>query len=241
MKVVKFVDPKSNYLISRLPASDFERLTSHFELISLQQGQVLYEPDVPVHSFYFPVDAVISLYVLLGDGYTAESASVGRLSMLPLSLLAGGCSLNRAVVRTSGFAYRIPSDVLRAEFRRGEGLMQVLLEAMKWMFAKISLSSVCSRHHSIDQQVAQWLLLSIDSTQTNAIKVTHEQIARMLGFRREGVTHTLGKFLSQLVISSVRGQIEVVNRPALEKIVCQCYWDQLKQEKYSRATDLLNA
>jgi CRP-like cAMP-binding protein len=241
VKVVKFVDPKSNYLISRLPASDFERLTSHFELISLQQGQVLYEPDVPVHSFYFPVDAVISLYVLLGDGYTAESASVGRLSMLPLSLLAGGCSLNRAVVRTSGFAYRIPSDVLRAEFRRGEGLMQVLLEAMKWMFAKISLSSVCSRHHSIDQQVAQWLLLSIDSTQTNAIKVTHEQIARMLGFRREGVTHTLGKFLSQLVISSVRGQIEVVNRPALEKIVCQCYWDQLKQEKYSRATDLLNA
>lgn len=235
------MNPKSNYLISRLPASDFERLAPHFELISLQQGHVLYEPDVPVHYFYFPVDTVVSLYVLLGDGYTAESASVGRLSMLPLSLLAGGCSLNRAVVRTSGFAYRIPSDVLRAEFRRGEGLMQVLLEAMKLMLAKISLSSVCSRHHSIDQQVAQWLLLSIDSAQTNAIRVTHEQIARMLGFRREGVTHTLGKFLSKLVISSVRGQIEVINRPALEKIVCQCYWDQLKQEKYSTASDLLNA
>ena len=240
MKVVKFVDPKSNYLISRLPASDFERLAPHFELISLQQGHVLYEPDVPVHYFYFPVDTVVSLYVLLGDGYTAESASVGRLSMLPLSLLAGGCSLNRAVVRTSGFAYRIPSDVLRAEFRRGEGLMQVLLEAMKWMFAKISLSSVCSRHHSIDQQVAQWLLLSIDSTQTNAIKVTHEQIARMLGFRREGVTQTLGKFLSRLVISSVRGQIEVINRPALEKIVCPCYWDMLKQEKQWSTADLLD-
>lgn len=234
------MNPKSNYLLSRLPASDFERLAPHLELIGLQQGQVLYEPDAPVHYFYFPVDAVVSLYVLLGDGYTAESASVGKYSMLPLSLLAGGCSLNRAMVRTSGFAYRVPAQVLRDEFRRGEGLMQVLLEAVKLMFAKIGLSSVCSRHHSIDQQVAQWLLLSLDSTQTNAIKVTHEQIACMLGFRREGVTHTLGKFLSRLVISSVRGQIEVINRPALEKIVCQCYWDQLKQEKYSRATDVLN-
>lgn len=119
--------------------------------------------------------------------------------------------------------------------------MQVLLEAMKWMFAKVSLSSVCSRHHSIDQQVAQWLLISIDSAQTNAIKVTHEQIARMLGFRREGVTHTLGKFLSKLVISSVRGRIEVINRPALEKIVCPCYWDQVKQDKHSRGVDVLNA
>lgn len=233
------MDPKSNYLISRLPVSDFERLQPHFELISLQQGQVLYEPDTPVHHFYFPVDAVVSLYVLLGDGYTAESASVGRLSMLPLSLLAGGSSLNRAVVRTSGFAYRVSASLLRDEFRRGEGLMQVLLEAMKRMLAKITLSSVCSRHHSIDQQVAQWLLLSMDSTQTTAVKVTHEQIARILGFRREGVTHTLGKFLSQLVISSVRGQIEVINRPALEKIVCSCYWDQLKQEKQWRAPQVL--
>lgn len=212
---------------------DFERLEPHCELISLQQGQVLYEADVPVHYFYFPVDAVVSLYEQLGDGYTAESASVGRLSMFPLSLLAGGCSLNRAVVRTSGFAYRVPVQVLREEFRRGEGLMQVLLEAIKWMFAKIGLSSVCSRHHSIDQQVAQWLLVSINNTPSNAIKVTHEQIARMLGFRREGVTNTLGKFLSQLLIASVRGQIEVINRPALEKIVCPCYWDQLRREKRS--------
>lgn len=234
------MDPKSNYLLSRLPASDFQRLQPHFELISLQQGQVLYETDVPVHYFYFPVDAVVSLYVLLGDGYTAESASVGKFSMFPLSLLAGGCSLNRAVVRTSGFAYRVPSQMLRDEFKRGEGLMQVLLEALKWMLAKITLSSVCSRHHSIDQQVAQWLLVSIDSTQTNSIKVTHEQIARMLGFRREGVTQTLGKFLSRLVISSVRGQIEVINRPALEKIVCPCFWDMLKQEKQWNTADLLD-
>lgn len=212
---------------------DFERLEPHCELISLQQGQVLYEADVPVHYFYFPVDAVVSLYEQLGDGYTAESASVGRLSMFPLSLLAGGCSLNRAVVRTSGFAYRVPVQVLREEFRRGEGLMQVLLEAIKWMFAKMGLSSVCSRHHSIDQQVAQWLLVSINNTSSNAVKVTHEQIARMLGFRREGVTNTLGKFLSQLLIASVRGQIEVINRPALEKIVCPCYWDQLRREKRS--------
>lgn len=227
------MDPKSNYLLSRLPVPDFERLEPHCELISLQQGQVLYEADVPVHYFYFPVDAVVSLYEQLGDGYTAESASVGRLSMFPLSLLAGGCSLNRAVVRTSGFAYRVPVQVLREEFRRGEGLMQVLLEAIKWMFAKMGLSSVCSRHHSIDQQVAQWLLVSINNTSSNAVKVTHEQIARMLGFRREGVTNTLGKFLSQLLIASVRGQIEVINRPALEKIVCPCYWDQLRREKRS--------
>lgn len=235
------MDSQSNFLLSRLPVLDFERLLPHLELISLQQGQVLYEPDALVHYFYFPVDAVVSLYVLLGDGYTAESASVDKFSMFPLSLLAGGCSLNRAVVRSSGFAYRVPAKVLRDEFRRGEGLMQVLLEAMKWMFAKVSLSSVCSRHHSIDQQVAQWLLISIDSAQTNAIKVTHEQIARMLGFRREGVTHTLGKFLSKLVISSVRGRIEVINRPALEKIVCPCYWDQVKQDKHSRGVDVLNA
>lgn len=227
------MDPKLNYLLSRLPVPDFERLEPHCELISLQQGQVLYEADVPVHYFYFPVDAVVSLYEQLGDGYTAESASVGRLSMFPLSLLAGGCSLNRAVVRTSGFAYRVPVQVLREEFRRGEGLMQVLLEAIKWMFAKMGLSSVCSRHHSIDQQVAQWLLVSINNTSSNAVKVTHEQIARMLGFRREGVTNTLGKFLSQLLIASVRGQIEVINRPALEKIVCPCYWDQLRREKRS--------
>lgn len=235
------MDSQSNFLLSRLPVADFQRLLPHLELISLQQGQVLYEPDVLVHYFYFPVDAVVSLYVLLGDGYTAESASVDKLSMLPLSLLSGGCSLNRAVVRSSGFAYRVPAKVLRDEFRRGQGLMQVLLEAMKWMFAKVSLSSVCSRHHSIDQQVAQWLLISIDNTQTNAIKVTHEQIARMLGFRREGVTHTLGKFLSQRVITSLRGRIEVINRPALEKIVCSCYLDHVKQDRHSRATESLNA
>lgn len=235
------VDPQSNFLLSRLPVLDFQRLRPHLELISLQQGQVLYEPDVLVHYFYFPVDAVVSLYVLLGDGYTAESASVGKLSMFPLSLLAGGCSLNRAVVRSSGFAYRVSAQVLREEFRRGEGLMQVLLEAMKWMFAKISLSSVCSRHHSIEQQVAQWLLLSVDSTQNHTIKVTHEQIARMLGFRREGVTHSLGKFLSEKVIAGARGQIDVVNRSALEKIVCPCYWDQLKQQQHSKASELVHA
>lgn len=234
------MDSKSNYLISRLPDSDFERLQPHLELISLQQGQVLYEPDVCVPYFYFPVDAVVSLYVLLGDGYTAESASVGKFSMFPLSLLAGGCSLNRAMVRTSGFAYRVSASVLREEFRRGEGLMQVLLEAMKGMFAKMALTSVCSRHHSIDQQVAQWLLLSIDSTSSNAVKVTHEQIARMLGFRREGVTHTLGKLLSKLVISSVRGRIEVTNRPALESIVCPCYWDQRKQERQLSTLNVLD-
>lgn len=227
------MDPKSNYLISRLLPSDFERLLPHLELISLQQGQVLYEPDMPVHYFYFPADAVVSLYVLLGDGYTAESASVDKFSMFPLSLLAGGCSLNRAVVRLTGFAYRVPAQILRDEFRRGEGLMQVLLEAVKWMFAKVGLSSVCSRHHSIDQQVAQWLLVSMDSTQNRTLKVTHDQIAVNLGFRREGVSHSLGKFLSRLVISTVRGRIEVINRPALEKIVCSCYRDQIRQEQRS--------
>jgi CRP-like cAMP-binding protein len=206
----------------------------HLELISLQEGQVVYEPGVPVHDFYFPVDAVVSLYVMLGDGYTAESASVDKYSMFPLSLLAGGYSLNRAVVRLPGFVYRIPAAVLCEEFRRGEALMQVLLEAIKWMVAKITLSSVCSRHHSIDQQVAQWLLVSMDSTKSHTIAATHDHIARNLGFRREGVTHTLGKFLSRFVISSVRGRIEVLNRPALEAIVCSCYRDHRLHEQQSQ-------
>jgi len=230
--------PKSNYLISRLPEADFARLEPSLELISFQQGQVVYERDVLVEFFYFPVDAVVSLFVQLSDGYTAETTSVGRSSMFPMSLLAGGSSLSSAVVRVSGFAYRVPADVLREEFRRCQGLMQILLEAMKLLFGKVGLSSVCSRHHSIEEQVALWLLSTIDSTGSNAIKVTHEQMASMLGFRREGVTHTLGKFLSKLLISSVRGRIQVINRPGLEKIVCHCYWDQLKQDQQGQPATL---
>ena len=232
------MNPKSNYLISRLPEADFARLEPSLELISFQQGQVVYERDVSVGFFYFPVDAVVSLFVQLSDGFTAETTSVGRSSMFPMSLLAGGSSLSSAVVRVSGFAYRVPADVLREEFRRGQGLMQVLLEAMKLLFGKVGLSSVCSRHHSIEEQVALWLLSTIDGTGSNAIKVTHEQIAGMLGFRREGVSHTLGKFLSKLLISSVRGRIQVINRPGLEKIVCHCYWDQLKQDQQGQPATL---
>lgn len=216
--------PRKNDLLAQLPEDDYQRLRPHLELRSLSKGDVLYGLGDRLHHVYFPVDSIVSLVVEMRDGYCSEIAIVGKQGIAAITALAEGISYHRAVVRSTGFAYRLPVEVLRQEYQRAATLMRILLVSGKHLMAQMSYSAVCARRHNVDQQLVRWLLLSADNTQTLQFPATHDDMAGMIGVRREAVTLALKRLVGHGLIISTRGQIEIVDRTALEERACECYW-----------------
>lgn len=213
-----------NRLLSALPANEFKRLSAYLELIELPLGKVLYESGGKLSYFFFPTTAIISLLNVLENGSSAEIAIVGKEGILGISLFMGGeTTPNRAVVQSAGYAYRIKSAVLIKEFNRGGPVMHLLLRYTQALITQMSQTAVCNRHHSIEQQLCRWLLLSLDRLNSDTLVMTQELISNMLGVRREGVTEAAGRLQAAKLINYSRGRIEVINRPGLEKITCECY------------------
>src|SRR6184192_650075 len=216
--------PHQNHLLAALPPSDYERLASHLELIPMRLGDVLYEPGVRLRHVYFPTTSIVSLLYVMENGASAEIAIVGNEGILGISLFMGGeTTPSRAVVQSAGYAFRLKAQQLKDEFGRFGPMLQLLLRYTQALITQMSQTAVCNRHHSVDQQLCRWLLLSLDRLSSNELSMTQELIANMLGVRREGVTEAAGKLHKLGVIRYARGQITVLDRLRLEQLCCECY------------------
>ncbi len=216
--------PLENHLLAALPPDVRERLFPRMELMSLALGRVLYESGDTLSHVYFPTDSIVSLLYVMENGASGEISVVGNEGVLGIALFMGGDSTpSRALVQSAGSAYRLPAQLLKNEFHRNSELQHLLLRYTQSLITQMAQTAVCNRHHTVDQQLCQWLLLSLDRLPSNKLTMTQELIANMLGVRREGVTDAAGKLQKRGVIEYIRGHITVVDRPALEKLSCECY------------------
>jgi CRP-like cAMP-binding protein len=216
--------PKQNHLLAALPPQEFERVASHLQLVTLKLGEVLYESGGQLKHVYFPTNSIVSLLYVMEDGASAEIAVVGNEGILGVSLFMGGeTTPSRAVVQSEGEAYRLPAQYLKEEFNRAGPLMHLLLRYTQALITQMSQTAVCNRHHSVDQQLCRWLLLSLDRLSSDELTMTQELIANMLGVRREGVTEAAGKLRDAGIIQYSRGRIKVLDRRQLEHQACECY------------------
>jgi CRP-like cAMP-binding protein len=216
--------PRQNHILNALPQAERDRLFPHLKLVSLPLGKALYEPGDMLRHIYFPTDTIVSLLYVLKDGASAEIAVVGNDGAIGVALFMGGeTTTNRAIVQSAGSAYRLTGARLKQEFERHGELLHVLLRYTQALITQMSQTAVCNRHHSVDQQLCRWLLLSLDRLASNKLTMTQELIANMLGVRREGVTEAAGKLQKLGVIRYRRGQITVLDRPQLQQLSCECY------------------
>jgi len=216
--------PTQNKLLRVLPEAERERLFPHLELVKFSLGEVLYESGDAQRYIYFPLDAIVSLLYVLRSGASAEIAVVGNDGAIGVAIFMGGeTTTNRAIVQSAGQAYRLSGARLQQEFDRHGNLLHVLLRYTQALITQMAQTAVCNRHHSVDQQLCRWLLLSLDRLGSNRITMTQELIANMLGVRREGVTDAAGKLQKLGVIEYRRGKITVLDRPQLEALSCECY------------------
>jgi CRP-like cAMP-binding protein len=216
--------PQANHLLAALPAADFERLQPHLKLVAMPLGDALYESGVMLRHVYFPTNAIVSLLYVMADGASAEIAVVGNEGVVGVSLFMGGeTTPSRAVVQSAGDAYRLEGIVVKEEFTRAGAMQHLLLRYTQALITQMAQTAVCNRHHSLDQQLCRWLLLSLDRLTSNELVMTQELIANMLGVRREGVTEAAGKLQEAGLIQYSRGRITVLNRAGIEARTCECY------------------
>lgn len=218
------MSPLQNHLLAALPSAIQQRLFPQLELTSLPLGKVLYESGDTMRYVYFPTDAIVSLLYVMESGDSAEISVVGNDGLVGVSLFMGGESTSsRAVVQSAGSAYRLVGQRLKDEFYRHTELMLLLLRYTQSLITQMAQTAVCNRHHTIDQQLCRWLLLSLDRLPGNTLNMTQELIANMLGVRREGVTEAAGKLQKLGVIEYSRGHINILDRSRLEALSCECY------------------
>lgn len=227
-------EPQHNHLLAALAPDVQGRLFPYLELVPLPLRAVLYESRRRMRHVYFPTDSIVSLQYLMEDGASTAISVVGNEGLLGVTLFLGGeTTPSRSLVQSAGYAYRLPQVRVKEEFNRHGQLLMLMLRYTQALITQVSQTAVCNRHHSIDQQLCRWLLLSMDRLSHNHLTMTQEFIGHMLGVRREGVTHAANKLQQQGVISYQRGLIKVLDRPKLETLSCECY-DVVKKE-----TDML--
>ncbi|RZL65772.1 MAG: Crp/Fnr family transcriptional regulator [Variovorax sp.] len=216
-------DPRLNHLLKALPEDEWQRWSPRLESVALPLGKVLYESGSVQSHVYFPTSAIVSLLYVMENGASAEIAVVGNDGVVGISLFMGGESTtSRAVVQSAGHAFRLGADILKAEFNRAP-VLHLLLRYTQALITQMAQTAVCNRHHSLDQQLCRWLLLSLDRLQGNQLVMTQELIANMLGVRREGVTESALKLQKAQLIRYARGRIEVLDRAGVEARSCECY------------------
>jgi CRP-like cAMP-binding protein len=216
--------PNQNHLLAALPPEDFERLVTHLEWVPLPLGKMLYEPGGQLQHAYFPTNAIVSLHYVMESGASAETAGVGNEGVVGISLFMGGdTTSSSAVVQTAGHAYRLDRRTLKQEFERAGLFQRILLRYTQALMTHMAQTAVCNRHHSVEQQLCRWLLLTLDRLPSNELVMTQELVASMLGVRREGITEAAGKLQRAGFISYRRGHIAVLDRSGLESSTCECY------------------
>jgi CRP-like cAMP-binding protein len=217
-------DPRQNQLLAALPDEDLQRWLPQLQWVDLPLGHVVYESGIQLSHAFFPTSAIVSLLYVMENGGSAEIAVAGREGLVGVSLFMGGGSTpNRAVVQSAGAGFRISARAIAEEFNRSAPVMHLLLRYTQALITQMTQTAACNRHHSLDQQLCRWLLLSLDRLPGNDIRMTQELIANMLGVRREGVTQAALNLQKNSLIRYSRGHIHVVDRPGLEQRSCECY------------------
>ena len=217
-------DPRQNHLLAALSPAERDRVYPHLQLVEMPLGKVLYESGDVLRHVYFPTDSIVSLLYVLENGASAEISVVGNEGLIGVALFMGGeTTPSRAIVQSAGHAYRLIGQQLKEEFFRNGDMQLLLLRYTQALITQMAQTAVCNRHHSVDQQLCRWLLLSLDRLPSNELTMTQELIANMLGVRREGVTEAAGKLQKLGVIRYARGQVTVLDRPKLEQLCCECY------------------
>jgi len=217
-------NPRDNHILDALPDDERDRLFPHLSFVSMPLGRVLYESGETLRHIYFPTDSIVSLLYVMEDGASAEIAVVGNEGAIGVALFMGGeTTPSRAIVQSAGSAYRLEGKRLKLEFNRHGQMLHVLLRYTQSLITQMAQTAVCNRHHSVNQQLCRWLLLSLDRLRSNELKMTQELIANMLGVRREGVTAAAGELQKAGVIRYSRGRITVLDRAKLEQLSCECY------------------
>lgn len=218
------VTPHQNQLLAALPPADLAPLTPYLELVPMPLGQMLFEPGILMRHAYFPTTSIVSLHYVTESGASAETAGVGNEGVVGVSLFMGGdTTSSSAVVQTAGQAWRLDRHTLKAEFNKGGALQRLLLRYTQALMTQMAQTAVCNRHHSVEQQLCRWLLLTLDRLPDRELVMTQELVASMLGVRRESVTDAAGHLQAAGYIRYRRGHIGVLDRAGLERSVCECY------------------
>lgn len=213
-----------NHLLAAFPRAEYDRVESSLELVPMPLGTVLGEPGQPMRYVYFPTTCIVSLLYVLEDGSSAEIAVVGNEGLVGISLyMGGGSTPSRAIVRGAGHAYRLKADLLVREFEQGGPVQRLLLRYTQALITQMAQTAVCNRHHSVEQQLCRTLLLTLERLNGPSLVLTHELIAGVLGVRREGISEAAGNLQRAGLIRYSRGHIQVLDRPGLERAVCECY------------------
>ena len=213
-----------NHLLALLPQDTFDRLQPHLQSVPLPLGWSLYESGDRMRHVFFPTEGIVSLLSVMQNGNSAEIAITGNEGLVGISLFMGGQSTtSRAIVQSAGQAYRLAAAVMLEEFERGGDLQYFVLRYTQALITQMTQTAVCNRHHTVDQQLCRWLLLSLDRLPDNELKMTQELIANMLGVRREGVTEAAQRLQAAGLIRYRRGRIKVLDRPGILQRVCECY------------------
>jgi CRP-like cAMP-binding protein len=234
------IDYRKNLLLAALPNAEFQRWLPQLEAVAMPLGQILYESGGTLSHVYFPTTAIVSLLYVMENGASAEIAVVGNEGIVGISLFMGGESTSsRAVVQSAGNGFRLKAQMMKNEFNRAGPVLHLLLRYTQALITQMAQTAVCNRHHSLDQQLCRWLLLSLDRLQNNELVMTQELIANMLGVRREGVTEGALKLQQGGLIRYSRGRITVLDRPGLETRTCECY--AVVKKEYDRLLPLLEA
>ncbi len=227
-------EPSQNHLLAALSPEVQSRLFPYLELVPLPLRAIMYEAGRPMRHVYFPTDSIISLQYVMENGASTAILVVGNEGLLGITLFMGGESTSsRSLVQSAGYAYRLPRSRVKEEFKRHGQLLLLMLRYTQALITQVAQTAVCNRHHSIDQQLCRWLLLSMDRLSHNNLTMTQEFIGNMLGVRREGVTQAALKLQQLGVISYKRGLIKVLDRAKLENLSCECY------EVVKKETELL--
>ncbi len=217
-------NPNQNHLLAALPAAEFGRLAAHLEPVPMRLGEILYEPGGQMEHAYFPTTAIVSLHYVMASGASAETAGVGNEGLVGISLFMGGNTTpSSAVVQTAGHAYRLESRLLTQEFNRAGFMQHLMLRYTQALITQMAQTAACNRHHSVEQQLCRWLLLTLDRVSSHELVMTQELVASMLGVRREGITEAAGRLQQAGFIRYRRGHIAVLERSGLETRVCECY------------------
>jgi CRP-like cAMP-binding protein len=235
--MVSAKNAKQNQLLAAMPEAEWNRWLPDIEAIDMPLGHVLYEPGSTLSHVYFPTTAIVSMLYVLENGASAEIAVVGNEGLVGISLFMGGESTpSRAVVQSAGKGFRLPAQALKDEFNRGGAVLHLLLRFTQALITQMSQTAVCNRHHSLDQQLCRWLLLSLDRLEGSELVMTQELISNMLGVRREGVTEAALQLQAAKLISYSRGRISVLDRPGIEKRSCECYG--VVKKEYDRLQEM---
>ena len=217
-------DPRKNHLLGAIPDAEWDRFKKNLTPVAMPLGEVIYESGTDQPYVFFPTSSIVSLLYVMENGSAAEIAIVGNEGLVGITLfMGGGSTSNRAVVQSAGHGFRMKGHYIRDEFVRAGPVQQLFLRYTQALIAQMGQTAVCNRHHSVNQQLCRWLLMSLDRLPTNELTMTQELIANMLGVRREGVTEAAGNLQRSGVIEYHRGRIRVLNRPLLETMVCECY------------------